>query len=86
MFEGKISSGNGEQALSRDFSRMCEQFDLPRALAFFHSSNGFYWSNVFVIWATSWFIYAQILISLVIPEVKEPWPECPCASGKPQLP
>ena len=26
-----------------------------------------YWSNVFVIWATSWFLYSQILISVIIP-------------------
>lgn len=68
VFEGKISSGNAEQALSRDFARLSEQLDLPRALSFFHSSNGFYWSNVLVIWATSWFLYAQILISVVIPD------------------
>lgn len=40
LFEAKISAGNGEQALSRDFSRLSEQMDLPRALAFFQSNNG----------------------------------------------
>ena len=68
LFESKISSGNAEQALSRDFSRLCEQMDLTRLLSFFHSSNGFYWSNLFVIWSTSWFVYVQILISIVIPD------------------
>lgn len=68
LFESKISAGNGEQALSRDFSRLCEQMDLTRLLSFFHSSNGFYWSNLFVIWSTSWFVYVQILISIVIPD------------------
>eukprot|EP01045_Picozoa_sp_COSAG04_P007403 COSAG04_NODE_386_length_15303_cov_3.425151_7_plen_1858_part_00 len=68
IFEGKISSGNGEQSLSRDFGRLCEQFDLPRLLSFFHSSNGFYWFNMLVIWATSWFIYTQILLSVIIPD------------------
>jgi hypothetical protein len=68
LFEQKISSGNGEQALSRDYSRLCEQMSITRLLSFFHSSNGFYWSNIFVIWATSWFIYSQILISVVIPD------------------
>jgi callose synthase len=68
LFESKISSGNGEQALSRDFSRLTDQFDLPRLLSFFHSSNGFYWSNMFVIWSTSWFVYTQLLISICIPD------------------
>jgi len=68
LFEQKISGGNGEQALSRDFSRLCEQMGITRLLSFFHSSNGFYWSNLFVIWSTSWFLYGQILISVVIPD------------------
>lgn len=68
MFEQKISGGNGEQALSRDYSRLCEQMGIARLLSFFHSSNGFYWSNVFVIWSTNWFLYGQILISVVIPD------------------
>ena len=49
-FEAKISSGNAEQALSRDFTRLVDQMGFTRALSFFHSSNGFYWSNLFVIW------------------------------------
>jgi callose synthase len=68
LFEQKISSGNAEQALSRDFSRLCEQMGITRLLSFFHSSNGFYWSNLFVIWGTSYFLYSQILISVVIPD------------------
>ena len=68
MFEQKISGGNGEQALSRDYARLTEQMGITRLLSFFHSSNGFYWSNVFVIWSTSWFLYGQILISVVIPD------------------
>eukprot|EP01047_Picozoa_sp_COSAG01_P004077 COSAG01_NODE_130_length_24912_cov_83.574175_12_plen_409_part_00 len=72
MFEAKISAGNGEMALSRDFYRMSEELDFPRALSFFQSNNGFYWSNVLVIWATSWFLYVQILISVVLPD-SEAW-------------
>ena len=59
-FESKISMGNGEQALSRDFWRLCAEMDLPRLLSFFHSANGFYWSNLLVVWATSWLIYSQV--------------------------
>ena len=72
MFEAKISAGNGEMALSRDFARLSEEMDLPRALSFFQSNNGFYWSNVLVVWATSWFLYTQILISVVLPD-QEAW-------------
>lgn len=68
LFEQKISGGNGEQALSRDYARLCEQMGIARLMSFFHSSNGFYWSNVFVIWSTNWFLYGQILISVVIPD------------------
>lgn len=71
LFEQKISSGNAEQAMSRDYSRLCEQMGITRLLSFFHSSNGFYWSNVLVIWATSYFLYSQILISVVIPDEQE---------------
>jgi hypothetical protein len=52
----------------RDYSRLTEQMGMTRLLSFFHSSNGFYWSNVFVVWSTSYFIYSQILLSVVIPD------------------
>jgi callose synthase len=67
IFESKISGGNGEQALSRDFWRLCAEMDLPRLLSFFHSANGFYWSNLFVIWATNWFLYSQLFLSILVP-------------------
>jgi callose synthase len=66
-FESKISGGSGELALSRDFWRLCAEMDLPRLLSFFHSANGFYWSNLFVVWATNWFLYSQLFLSIMLP-------------------
>eukprot|EP01052_Picozoa_sp_SAG31_P049147 SAG31_NODE_10625_length_1115_cov_1.430118_1_plen_172_part_10 len=66
VFESKISSGNAEQSLSRDFTRLCDEMDMFRLLSFFHSSNGFYWSNLLVVWSTSWFIYSQLFMSIMI--------------------
>lgn len=42
MFEAKVSSGNGEQILSRDVFRLGQLFDFFRMFSFFYTSVGYY--------------------------------------------
>ena len=42
LFEAKVSSGNGEQTLSRDLYRLGQQFDFFRMMSFFFTSVGFH--------------------------------------------
>lgn len=42
MFEAKVSSGNGEQSLSRDVYRLGQLLDFFRMLSFFITSVGYY--------------------------------------------
>eukprot|EP01043_Picozoa_sp_COSAG02_P093713 COSAG02_NODE_30204_length_555_cov_1.153509_1_plen_178_part_01 len=71
VFEAKIACGNAEQALSRDMYRLNESMGLFRLLAFFHTSNGFFLNNICVVWATLWFIYSQLFLTLFIPETQD---------------
>ena len=71
VFEAKIACGNAEQALSRDMYRLNESMGLFRLLAFFHTSNGFFINNICVVWATLWFIYSQLFLTLFIPETQD---------------
>eukprot|EP01052_Picozoa_sp_SAG31_P042316 SAG31_NODE_6684_length_1925_cov_1.533406_1_plen_85_part_00 len=46
--------------------RMTESQILPRLLAFFHTSNGFFWSNVLVVWSTLCTMYSYILLAIMV--------------------
>ena len=41
-FETKISAGNGEVFLTRDFNRLCRRMDLFRLMHFYHSGLGYF--------------------------------------------
>ena len=42
LFEAKVSSGNGEQSLSRDVYRLGQLLDFFRMLSFYVTSVGYY--------------------------------------------
>ncbi|MCO5553164.1 hypothetical protein L7F22_006685 [Adiantum nelumboides] len=42
LFEAKVSSGNGEQTLSRDIYRLAHRLDFFRMLSFYHTTIGLY--------------------------------------------
>ena len=49
IFESKISGGTAISATTRDSFRLCEGMDTARLLSFYHTSSGFYVSNVLVV-------------------------------------
>lgn len=58
-FESKVSSGNGEQVMSRDVYRLGTQFDFFRLLAFYHSGPGFFLNSYLVllsVYANLWMV------------------------------
>lgn len=58
-FEAKVSSGNGEQVMSRDIHRLSTHFDFFRLLAFYHSGPGFFINSYLVmlsVYANIWMI------------------------------
>ena len=70
-FQAKIASGSAECALSRDYTRATETQSLPRLLAFFHTGNGFFWSNVIIVWTTQWTIYSYLVMSILLDDDEE---------------
>jgi hypothetical protein len=48
-FESKISGGTAIAMTTRDHFRICDGMDFARLLSFFHTSGGFYVSNVLII-------------------------------------
>ena len=45
LFEAKVASGNGEQAMSRDIYRLGHSFDLFRLFSLYTTSVGFFFSS-----------------------------------------
>ncbi|XP_030462303.1 callose synthase 12-like [Syzygium oleosum] len=64
MFEAKIASGNGEQALSRDIYRLGSKLDFFRMLSLFHSTVGFYFNNIMVIWTIYALLWGRLYMAL----------------------
>lgn len=56
------------QVLSRDMARLNESMGIFRLLTFFHTSNGFFINNVLVVWATQWFAWSQLILTLAVPQ------------------
>eukprot|EP00898_Chlorokybus_atmophyticus_P000956 jgi/Chlat1/1861/Chrsp141S02179 len=63
-FEAKVSSGNGEQVLTRDVFRISRNTDFFRMLSFYHTSVGFYVNNIIVVLAVYIYLYGRMWISL----------------------
>ncbi|EFJ07568.1 glucan synthase like 7 [Selaginella moellendorffii] len=64
LFEAKVSSGNGEQMLSRDVYRLGQLFDFFRMLSFFYTTVGYYICTMFTVWTVYAFLYGKIYLSL----------------------
>ncbi|KAK4770184.1 hypothetical protein SAY87_030716 [Trapa incisa] len=64
MFEAKIAGGSAEQLLSRDVHRLGNKLDFFRMLSFYHSTVGFYLSNVMVIWTMYTLFWGDLYMAL----------------------
>lgn len=64
MFEAKVSSGNGEQVLSRDVYRLGHRLDFFRMLSFFLTSVGSYFNTMMVILTVYAFLWARLYLAL----------------------
>ncbi|EFJ07512.1 glucan Synthse like 5 [Selaginella moellendorffii] len=63
-FEAKVSSGNGEQILSRDVYRLARFFDFWRMLSFYYTSVGFYISTAMIVVALYAYLYGKVYMVL----------------------
>ncbi|KAF3326591.1 callose synthase 12-like protein [Carex littledalei] len=64
MFEAKVSSGNGEQTLSRDVYRLGHRLDFFRMLSFFYTTVGFYFNTMIVVWCVYAFVWGRLYLAL----------------------
>lgn len=64
MFEAKISSGNGEQILSRDIYRLGHKLDFFRMLSVFYSTVGFYFNSMLVVLSVYLFLWGRLYLAL----------------------
>ncbi|KAH9316294.1 hypothetical protein KI387_024921, partial [Taxus chinensis] len=64
MFEGKVSSGNGEQVLSRDVYRLGQLFDFFRMLSFYFTTVGFYFCTMMTVLTVYIFLYGRAYLAL----------------------
>ncbi|KAL2631732.1 hypothetical protein R1flu_016418 [Riccia fluitans] len=64
MFEAKVSSGNGEQILSRDVFRLGQLFDFFRMLSFFYTSVGYYITTLMTTLVVYVFLYGKVYLAL----------------------
>ncbi|XAR66463.1 1,3-beta-glucan synthase [Bertholletia excelsa] len=64
MFEAKVSSGNGEQVLSRDVYRLGHRLDFFRMLSFFYTSVGSYFNTMMVILTVYAFLWGRLYLAL----------------------
>eukprot|EP00899_Mesostigma_viride_P004611 jgi/Mesvir1/14150/Mv21726-RA.2 len=64
MFEAKISSGNGEQILSRDVVRLSRNMDFFRMLSFYHTSVGFFIANMLTVLGMYAYLYTKLYQTL----------------------
>lgn len=63
-FESKISGGTAISMTSRDHFRLCDGFDFPRLLSFYHTGGGFYVSNVLIIVSLTLTVYYLSVMAL----------------------
>ncbi|KAK0578785.1 hypothetical protein LWI29_016161 [Acer saccharum] len=64
MFEAKVSSGNGEQVLSRDVYRLGHRLDFFRMLSFFYTTVGFYFNSLIVVLTVYTFLWCRLYLAL----------------------
>ncbi|XP_057527023.1 callose synthase 7-like isoform X2 [Amaranthus tricolor] len=64
LFEAKVSSGNGEQTLSRDVYRLGRRFDFYRMLSFYYTTVGFYLSSMVTVLTVYVFLYGRLYMGL----------------------
>ncbi|KAJ4836810.1 hypothetical protein Tsubulata_035623, partial [Turnera subulata] len=64
LFEAKIASGNGEQALSRDVYRLGQRLDFFRMLSFFHTTVGFFFSAMMMALTVYVFLWGRLYLAL----------------------
>ena len=64
LFEAKLASGAGEQALSREAYRLGRYLDLPRLLSFFYGSIGFYTTTTLMVFSIITMLFARMLLAL----------------------
>ncbi|XP_025650299.1 callose synthase 3-like isoform X3 [Arachis hypogaea] len=64
MFEAKIASGNGEQALSRDVYRLGHHFDFFRMLSCYFSTVGYHFSALITVITVYAFLYGRLYLVL----------------------
>ncbi|KAJ7545909.1 hypothetical protein O6H91_08G015900 [Diphasiastrum complanatum] len=64
LFEAKVSSGNGEQMLSRDVYRLGQRLDFIRMLSFFYTSVGYYICTMMTVLTVYVFLYGRAYLAL----------------------
>uniref|UniRef100_A0A5B7C9Y6 1,3-beta-glucan synthase n=1 Tax=Davidia involucrata TaxID=16924 RepID=A0A5B7C9Y6_DAVIN len=64
MFEAKVSSGNGEQVLSRDVYRLGHRLDFFRMLSFFFTSVGSYFNTMMTVLTVYAFLWGRLYLVL----------------------
>ncbi|KAG8055416.1 hypothetical protein GUJ93_ZPchr0001g29615 [Zizania palustris] len=64
MFEAKVSSGNGEQTLSRDIYRLGHRLDFFRMLSVFYTTIGFYFNTMLVVLTVYTFVWGRLYLAL----------------------
>ncbi|XP_057540291.1 putative callose synthase 8 isoform X2 [Amaranthus tricolor] len=63
-FEAKVANGNSEQTLTRDIHRLGQRFDVFRMLSCYHTTIGFYFSNLISVISIYVFLYGQLYLVL----------------------
>ncbi|XP_072086869.1 callose synthase 11 [Arachis hypogaea] len=64
MFEAKVSSGNGEQILSRDVYRLGHRLDFFRMLSVFYTTVGFYFNSMVIVLTVYAFLWGRLYMAL----------------------
>ena len=64
LFEAKVSSGNGEQVLSRDVYRLGHRLDFFRMLSFYYTTVGFFINNLIVVLTVFAFLWGRVYLAL----------------------
>lgn len=64
LFEGKVSSGNGEQVLSRDIYRLGQLFDFFRMMSFYFTTVGYYFCTMLTVLTVYAFLYGKTYLAL----------------------
>ncbi|KAH9567529.1 hypothetical protein CY35_03G031500 [Sphagnum magellanicum] len=64
LFEAKVSSGNGEQVLSRDVYRLGHHLDFFRMLSFYYTTVGFFINNMIIVLVVYAFLWGRVYLTL----------------------